>query len=931
VTADGPIGLAGAGEPSAAEGTALEAYGDMPLSFIPNRGQIDSQAAFYAQGAGYGMYFTPGSALLSFTEGASQNGTLPAAPTSGVNLALEFMNSSSDVRLGAGEPEEGTVNYFQGNEPSDWQSGLPTFGEVTYQELWPGIDLAFRGAGGELKYEFILEPGARVDDIRLRYAGADGVSLKPNGELAINTALGTLTDSSPVTYQEIAGQRVPVQSRFVLGEAGSYRFAVGDYEPGNRLVIDPGLAYSSYLGSEGIDEGFGVAVDASGSAYVTGYTGGAHFPTTIGAFDQTANINFDAFVTKLNPTGSAPLAYSTYLGGNGHDEPHGIAVDTTGSAYVTGLTSSTSFPTTLGAFDRTFGGGNSDAFVTKLNPAGSSLLYSTYLGGSSGEQGYAIALDTFGSAYVTGLTGSLNFPTTLGAFDTAHSGGADAFVTKLSPAGSAPLGYSTFLGGTGDDRGFGIAVDLSGNSYLTGQTNSGTFPTTPGAFDTTHNGDIDAFVTKLDAVGSAPLAYSTYLGGGGRDEGHAIAIDTAGNSFVSGITTSPGFPTTLAAFDTTYNGSSDAFVTKLDAVGSAPLAYSTYLGGSGGEQGSGIALDASGSAHVTGGTTSTNFPTTPGAYDIALGGGGDAFVTKLNPAGSAPLAYSTYLGGPEGERANAIAVDPSGAYITGLTAGTFPTTPGAPDMFFSHGFSDAFVTKLDLIAGALPPATTELTPPTATNPVGSQHTVTAKVEDVLGNTLPDVVVQFSVTGSVTDSGSCATDADGQCDFTYQGPELPGSDTITAFADTDEDGVQDLGEPSGAATNSWVLPPSTAGCDVTDSGKVTDANGDTAIFSGNAHVSADATGVTGQQQYKTLGAAKMTVQSIAVLALSCSPDRTEAEIFGTATVDGAGSFDFRIDVEDNGNPGQGNDLYEIELSNGYSSGLQVLEGGNIQIS
>jgi hypothetical protein len=302
---------------------------------------------------------------------------------------------------------------------------------------------------------------------------------------------------------------------------------------------------------------------------------------------------------------------------------------------VTGYTRSTNFPTTPGSFQTTFGGGNGDAFVTKLNPAGSGpLVYCTYLGGSSVETGNGIAVDAVGNAYVTGYTNSTNFPTTPGAFQTAFQGGTvDAFVTKLNPAGSAPLVYSTYLGGSGYDAGNGIAVDAADNAYVTGFAGSTNFPTTAGAFQTAFQGGTgDAFVTKLNPTGSAPLVYSTYLGGSGGDDGLGIAVDAAGNAYVTGQTSSTNFPTTAEAFQTANQGSFDAFVTKLNPAGSAPLVYSTYLGGSGNDVGNGIALDTlpNPNAYVTGLTTSTNFPTTPGVFQTTFGGGnGDAFVAKI--------------------------------------------------------------------------------------------------------------------------------------------------------------------------------------------------------------------------------------------------------------------------------------------------------------
>jgi hypothetical protein len=474
-------------------------------------------------------------------------------------------------------------------------------------------------------------------------------------------------------------------------------FAVATYDTSLPLVIDPVLCYSTYLGGNSADEGRSIAVDSSGSAYVTGYTFSTDFPTTTGTFQTTTfGGSTDAFVTKLNPTGSA-LVYSTYLGGGYYDFGHGIAVDASGNAYVTGDTSSTDFPTTAGAFQTTLGGIR-NGFVTKLNPSGSAQVYSTYLGGSYSDAGLGIAADRSGNACVTGLTFSTDFPTTAGAFQPTFGGGGsiDAFVTKLNPTGSAQV-YSTYLGGSGGDEGLGIAVDASNNAYVTGFTQSTNFPTTSGAFQPTFGGYNDAFVTKLNATGSAPLVYSTYLGGSDFERGFGIAVDTLGNAYVTGVA-GTNFPTTSGAFQTTFGGIIvDAFATKINPTGSAPLVYSTYLGGSQFDQANGIAVDASDNAYVTGVTTSTDFPTTSGAFQTTFGGYSDAFVTKLNPTGSAPLVYSTYLGGDADDSGNGIAVDPSGsAYITGTTSSIdFPTTTGAFQAVLMAGVGccDAFVTK----------------------------------------------------------------------------------------------------------------------------------------------------------------------------------------------------------------------------------------------
>ena len=611
-----------AAAPQMSEKEALDAYGKLPLSFIPNEGQTDEAVRYYAQGAGYGFFFTKEGARLSFADGEG----------GGHALDLSFLGANPDATLEARERLSGEVNYLVGDDPAKWQKGLPTHGELLYGGLWPGVDMAVRGEGGNLKYEFHLQPGSSVDDVRLGYRGAEGLSVGAGGQLLVQTSLGVLKDAAPVSYQRIGGERVPVESRYTLlkGDGGGYGFAVGAYDPRYPLVIDPGLDYSTFLGGGDGDRGGDIAV-RDGRAYVTGGTRSPDFPTTSGAFDTTHNGLDDAFVTKLNASGSA-LAYSTYLGGgNADDEGQGIAVDGSGRAYVTGNTSSPDFPTTTGAFDTTLN--SNDAFVSKLNASGSRLAYSTFLGGTSVDLGHDIAVDGSGRAHVTGQTRSADFPTTTGAFDASYNGGlADAFVSKLNASGSA-LAYSTFLGGTDStdevDQGLGIAV-RNGTAYVTGESASADYPTTTGAYDTSYNGgSSDVFVTKLNASGSA-LAYSTFLGGTNDDIGWYIAV-LDGRAYVTGQTASADYPTTSGAFDRTFNGGTfpgDAFVTKLNASGSA-LAYSTYLGGGNGDQGHGIAVDGSGRAYVTGGTSSPDFPTTTGAFDTTHNGLDDAFVTKL--------------------------------------------------------------------------------------------------------------------------------------------------------------------------------------------------------------------------------------------------------------------------------------------------------------
>lgn len=722
--------IAGSAPGGEAQEKAKSAYGQLPLSFVPNTGQTDARVRYYAQAGGRSFFFTPDKAVLSF-----------AGEKRGMALDLRFLGASPHAKVLAQRPQKGTVNYLNGSEH---HTGLHSYGQVTYRNLWPGIDLSFRGAGGTLKYEFLVHPGARVSDIGLAYAGASGLSLTDAGALRIKTPLGPLTDAAPRSYQVVDGRRVPVSSRFRLGsKSNAYGFAAGRYDRSRSLVIDPGLAYSTYLGGGSTsfnydveDRGLGIAVDGQGDAYVTGWTYSPDFPTTPGAFDVTfdgSNTSYEAFVTKLNQDGTG-LVYSTYLGlGVGTD----ILVDGAGDAYVTGY-GAAGFPTTPGAYD-TIGNGGSDAFVAKLNPSGSSLVFSTLLGGSFQENPNGLALDDQGNIYLSGQTTSADFPTTPGAYDNTRNDGGqgDVFVAKLS-ADASSLVYSTYIGGSNSEIA-SVAVDATGNAYVAGTTFSSNFPTTPGAYDSSFGGYADGFVTKLNADGSG-LLYSTYLGVASYDQIGGVAVDGQGSVYVAGSTIGD-FPTTPGAFDTTYDsthGLSDGFVTKFNPAGSA-LVYSTFLGGGAEDALFDLTLDGRGNAYVTGYADSANFPVTPNAFDKTHNDQGtgsrqdDVIVSVLNAAGSR-LLYSTYLGGLYTDDGNAIAIDGDrNAYVTGYTVSpNFPTSPGAYDTSLTGNY-DAFVTKFSgvtapsyEIPGSASQLSTSLVPTfrpcgTPGNPTNAQH------------------------------------------------------------------------------------------------------------------------------------------------------------------------------------------------------------------
>ncbi len=663
-----------------------------PLIFTPNVGQLPAAVRYVANCADPKVYFERDRVIFSFTE-----------ENQGYAFSLRFRGANPGVDVHAQTPLASKVHYLIGNNPAQWQRDLPTYGEIAYRNVWPGIDLRFHGAGRRLKYDLILRPGADLRNVRFSYDGAQRVSIDASGNLEVSIPLGRFGDQKPLSYQIIDGRRMNIPTRFLIIGKNTFGIGAAQYDRRLPLVIDPGFIYSTYLGGGGTEIVPRVAITSTGEVIVAGSSSSSNFPTTIGALDRTHHGSFDAVISKFDSTGTT-LLFSTYLGGSDVDFAEGMTIDAAGNVYVTGRTASHDFPTTPGAYSRTFNGGSTDLYVAKLDATGSSLVYSTYVGGSDADLGLGIAVNSSGEAYITGTTLSSDFPTTPGAFDRTFRGGSqDAFVAKLDAAG-AHLLYSTYLGGTSVDVGESIAVDALGRAYVVGFTDSSNFPVTPGAFDTTFNGGFftgqDVWVAKLDASGSN-LLYSTYLGGSGREFFSSLALDGAGNVYITGRTSSSDFPTTPGAYDRTFRGSVavfpeifDGFVTKLNASGSA-LVYSTFLGGTGSDAGTAIAVDSAGTAFVVGFTNSTDFPTTCGALDRTANGGLDAFLTRLDPAGAA-LLYSSYLGGSGPDAAQAVAVNASGAVaIAGVTGSSDFPVVNAWDPTFNGGSFDFFVAKID--------------------------------------------------------------------------------------------------------------------------------------------------------------------------------------------------------------------------------------------
>jgi len=778
---------------AAAQRSRIQAsYAALPLAFEQNQGQTDPQVKYLARGSGYTLFLTANDAVFSLHSRPS------ASEASTAVVRMHVVGGTSQATVEGSSPVPGTSNYFIGNDPSKWHSGVTRYSRVSYQNVYPGVNMAFHGAERELEFDFVLAPGANPAPIRLQFSGNQGMKTDDSGNLVISSVAGEVLLHKPVAYQEQNGARQSVDARFVLAN-NSVNFQLGNYDRSRELVIDPSVTYATYLGGLAEDEALGIAFDGSGNAYVTGETASTNFPNT---GSTVLRGTFDAFVTKISTDGSS-LIYSTYVGGSGTESGNGIAVDASGNAFVAGGTTSGDFPFSPGAFQTTLRGGE-NAFVFELNPSGTTLTYSTYLGGSGANGDVALGVAVFVSSgnsfiYVVGSTSSANFPTSASPLQTCPGVPGNGFVTKLTPkgTGASDLVYSTCLalGGGSSDTAKAVAVDSSGNAYVTGATSTSSFVTTAGAFQTTcgtaancNGGLSDAFVTVIKPDGSG-YVYSTFLGGSGSDVGFGIAVDSSGSAYVTGSTTSADFPLKSALQGTFGGGTNDAFVTKINSTGSA-LAYSTYLGGSGDDLAKGIAVDGGGNAYITGQTNSDNFKTVTPTQSTRKGGY-DAFVSEFNAAGS-QLTFSTYLGGTGDEDSSgnfgAIAVDSGGAniYVTGSTSSVdFPTTPTGVQQPVTGGGVDAFVAKFaqsptgstfSLAATALSPA--------SVSPGGSA-TSTVTVSSTNGFT-GTVTLACAVSPAVTHAPTCSGTAS---------PGAPGTLTVSTTAASALLQPPNTGEPS----------------------------------------------------------------------------------------------------------------------------------------
>lgn len=688
-----------------------DSFESMPADyFIENKGQLANQeVSFYTASGDMQAGFAESAMLIKMNErqpvaaarrpvdhDLTRSALLEPASAREVLVRLNFEGANKVTPRGR-DPLPQAMNFFIGNDPARWQTGVRSYREIVYEDLYDGTDLVYRLGQQGLKYDFIVSPGADPSLIRMAYEG--GESLDVNTEsLVLHTAAGEIRDDGLVATA--GGDSVKCEfARVGILVAGFY---CGRWDHSRTLVIDP-LVWAMYLGGSDDDYAIAVALDASGNALVAGDTYSTDFPATPGAYDLTFG-NTDAFVAKLSEDGSF-LLWATYLGGSTDDGVWAIALDALGNVIVTGHTWSADFPSTPGAYDAVHNGGV-DVFVATLSADGSSLLWSTFLGGSEREWPSAHALDAFGNIVVAGYTYSTDFPTTPGAYDITYNGGlVDTFAAKLSANGSTLL-WATFLGGTGPDWANALVLDGLGNPVMAGETFSTDLPVTVGAFDVTKAGSWDGFVAKLNSNGSS-LLWATYLGAGDTDSIGVLAIDTSGNPIAAGSTYSADFPVTPGAYDVTFNGAYDTFVARLSEDGSS-LLWSTFLGGRFLDRPQALTLDRSGNIIVAGITNSTDFPVTPDAYDATLDGLADSFVARLNADGSS-LLWATYFGGSENDWVDDFRFSASGSLIIagGTNSTDFPTTTGAYDVTH-NGADDAFVAELEL--PNIPPTITITSP-----------------------------------------------------------------------------------------------------------------------------------------------------------------------------------------------------------------------------
>ena len=778
--------------------------------------------------------------------------------TERATLGMRFEGANPSPRLEGLDPLPTRVNFLIGEE-RDWSLNRPAYGRIVYRELYPGIDLVYASDGRNLKSEFVVAPGADPSCIHIRYSGAGRTRISGRGELTIPAGGHELREQAPVIYQRRGAARVAVSGRFAPAADDTVGFAVNDYDRSVPLVIDP-VVYSTYLGGGNSDAALAVAVDAAGSAYLAGFTASNNLPTVSAKQPLSAGGN-DVFIARMNPAGNG-LVYCTYIGGRGDDRAYGIAAGADGSVVVAGTTTSANFPLANPWQPKIAGSKN--AFVLKLQPSGTTLSFSTYLGGSGSDTAAGVALDAAGNAYVTGDTTSADFPTT--SLQRTNLGSRDAFAAKLSTAGA--LLYSTYLGGSYDDRAAAIAVDPGGTATITGSTYSADFPVA-NAMQSASGGGQDAFVARINAAGNA-LLFSTFLGGNGGalgapEAGQAVAVDSQGNAYVAGVTSSADFPL-VQPLQSSLSGAQDAFVAKVGTAGT--LVWSTYLGGSGIDAANAVAVDAAGSVFVAGQSFSTDLPVVD-AIQSSGAGDYDAFYAQL-AAGGAPLLKLGYLGGRGSDTATAIALDPAGSiYLAGWTLSTdFPIVNAYQSL--NSGSYGAFAAK---ITGGSVPTVRSVTPSSGT---GTSQVFAFTFSNAGGAAgLSSVAALFSAAGGTANA----------CAVTYD----PAGNTLLLLDNAGAPTGSGIAPGSGSLQNSQCILNGSASS-VSISGSLLTLNlalTFQSAFTGTQTVYAQVASPAGSTGWQEAGS--WTVPQALPLAVSVTPSSGSgtSQVFTFAFSDGSG--------------------------------------------
>ena len=676
----------------------------VPWVLVENQGQVSGPARFaslfgpplWLTDAGFVLRVEPRSTQARTPGSRGWPDRQSSANQIGSHVFLTFEGAESGVLPRGIDRASTEANYFRGNDPERWLTHVPTWKRVRYAGIYPGIDLEVHGDSGGPEYDLVIAPGASPEQVVVCVEGANGLIIERNGTLRIETAGGTVTQTPPHTWEMLPhGMRREIACVFRRIDEKRYGFSAPGRDPARPLVIDPALTWATLVGGTGPEIAHDCAVDPTGAVMFCGQTGSpTTFPVTPGAFDTEANPNSEAYVAKLAPDGEG-LEFATFLGGSGFDE-QAYAVDhaSDGALVIMGGVLSGDFPTTPQAFDPTHNGG-ADIYVTSLSSDGSSLLWSTFLGGTDHDGSWAMELDALDRPCLIGATDSLDFPLSSNAFDTVHSGNSETFIARMGSSGDA-LDFSSYFGNGGISWA-DICVTSEGTAFACGTAGSSAdLPVTQGAFDATSNGFNEGFVAGFD-LGAGTITACSWLGASLDDSATAIATRPTGEVVVVGQTDSFNFPMPPGGFQPFKLGE-DAFLVAFPPNLST-LLYGTFVGGGGSETGNVLAIDASGRLYVAGLTNSTSlFPLTPDAFDEQLGGSSDSFLVRLSPDASTEL-YGTLLGGSTGngiEGSHNLAVTDDGtAFLVGRTASTnFPVTPGAFDTV-KDGFWDVYVAKFD--------------------------------------------------------------------------------------------------------------------------------------------------------------------------------------------------------------------------------------------